>query len=44
MSIIENATELTDLVQKLGNIDLYRKIVELAVVPSDRWRAIPSFS
>ena len=29
MSIINNAKEIADLVQKLGNIDLYRKIVEL---------------
>lgn len=29
MSIINNAKEIADLVQKLGNIELYRKIVEL---------------
>ena len=29
MSIITNAKEIADLVKKLGNIDLYRKIVEL---------------
>ena len=29
MSIIDNAKEIASLVQKLGDIDLYRKIVEL---------------
>ncbi len=29
MSIISNAKEIADLVKKLGNVDLYRKIVEL---------------
>lgn len=29
MSIIMNAKEIADVVQKLGNIELYRKIVEL---------------
>ncbi|HAN56315.1 MAG TPA: hypothetical protein DCQ77_09080 [Betaproteobacteria bacterium] len=29
MSIITNAKEIADLVKKLGNVDLYRKIVEL---------------
>ena len=29
MSIINNAKEIAELVQKMGNIDLYRKIVEL---------------
>lgn len=29
MSIINNAKEIADLIQKLGNIELYRKIVEL---------------
>jgi regulator of replication initiation timing len=29
MSIITSAKEIADLVQKLGNIELYRKIVEL---------------
>ncbi len=29
MSIISDAKELADLIQKLGNVELYRKIVEL---------------
>ncbi|MBZ5627003.1 MAG: hypothetical protein LAQ69_51260 [Acidobacteriia bacterium] len=29
MSIISNAREIADVVKKLGNIDLYRKIVDL---------------
>ena len=29
MSLIENTKEIAELVKKLGNIDLYRKIVEL---------------
>lgn len=29
MSIITNAKEIADLVKKLGNVDLYRKLVEL---------------
>ena len=29
MSIVDNAKEIAALVQKLGNIDLYRKIVDL---------------
>jgi len=29
MSIISNAKEIADLVKKMGDIDLYRKIVEL---------------
>ncbi len=29
MSIIENTKEIAELVKKLGNIDLYRRIVEL---------------
>ena len=29
MSIIDNAKEIADLVKKVGDIDLYRKIVEL---------------
>jgi len=29
VGILENTKEIADLVQKLGNIDLYRKIVEL---------------
>ncbi|HXU92477.1 MAG TPA: hypothetical protein VFP33_02350 [Gallionella sp.] len=29
MSIISNAQEIANLVKKLGNVDLYRKIVEL---------------
>ena len=29
MSIIENTKEIAELVKKLGNIDLYKRIVEL---------------
>ncbi len=29
MGVIENAREVADLVQKIGNLDLYRRIVEL---------------
>ena len=29
MSIVENVKEVADLVKKLGDVDLYRKIVEL---------------
>jgi hypothetical protein len=29
MTVVENAKELTGLIQKLGDIDLYRKTVEL---------------
>ena len=29
MGVVENAKEIADFVQKLGNIELYRKIVEL---------------
>ena len=29
MNIISNAKEIADLVKKLGNVDLYRRIVEL---------------
>jgi hypothetical protein len=29
MSIIENAKEIADLIKKAGNVDLYRKIVDL---------------
>jgi hypothetical protein len=29
MSIIDNAKEIADLIKKVGDIDLYRKIVEL---------------
>jgi hypothetical protein len=29
LSIIENTKEIADLIQKIGNVDLYRKIVEL---------------
>ena len=40
MSIIENAKEIADLIKKIGDIELYRKIIELEGEIIDLTRAL----